>query len=306
MEISIVTVKFGNANWVGQAVSAHFVSADYFHVLWISLLNGRLWNQAETDRGAQVGIINQTMQREFFSSGNPIGQFIRLPKIGYLQYSVPAPKEGDWIEIIGVVANAVNDGLDRPVKPAIYTPFSSLLARGTQILVRTSADPLTVLPAVQRKVQTFNANQTTEPEPRDLEECMRREPAWARSVLIGGLFSAFSMLALILAPIGLFSVVAYSVAQRTNEFGARIALGGGRGDVLNVVLGSIAATVGAGLGGGLVLTFLLQRFTASLMVMHGSDELVLAGGAFLLVAVATVACVIRATTVDPVKALRYG
>jgi predicted permease len=299
----------GNSDPESQRISAHFVSGDYFHVLRIPLQNGRLWTEAETARGAQVGIINQTMKREFFASQDPIGQFIRLPKIGYLQYSVPAPKEGDWIEIIGVVQDAVNDGLDRPVKPAIYTPFSNLLARGTEILVRTNADPLMVLPAIQRKVQIFNANQTTEPEPHDLEEWMRREPAWARSVLIGGLFSAFSLLALVLSAVGLFSVVAYSVAQRTNEFGVRIALGARRGNVLKVVLGSIATTVGTGLGSGLVLTFLLHRFTASLLVMQGSDGLVFVGAAFLLIAVATVACVIpahRATTVDPVKALRYG
>jgi len=292
-----------------RRISAHFVSADYFQVLRIPLLNGRLWDSAESARGDQVGLINQAMQRELFRGQNPIGQFIRLPKIGYLQYSLPAPEEGDWIQIIGVVGNAVNDGLDRPIKPAIYVPFSTLLGRGTQILVRTQGQPLALLPAIRHSVQKLNAGQTTEPEPRDLEEWMRHQPDWARAVLIGTLFSGFSLLALALAAVGLFSVVAYSVAQRTNEFGVRIALGAQHGDILKAVLGSIAGAIGAGLIGGWVLAFALRRLAGALIVMKGSDVFVLAGAALLLIAVAAVACLIpayRATTVDPVKALRYS
>jgi len=299
----------GHSDAESRRISAHFVSADYFHVLRIPLLSGRLWDSAESARGEQVGLINQAMQREFFRGQNPIGRFIRLPKIGYLQYSLPAPKEGDWIEIIGVVGDAVNDGLDRPVKPAIYTPFSTLLARGTQILVRTQGQPLALLSEIRRSVQKLNADQTTEPELRDLEEWMRHQPDWARAVLIGTLFSGFSLLALALAAVGLFSVVAYSVAQRTSEFGVRIALGAQHWDVLKTVLGSIAATIGVGLLGGWVLALALRQLAGALIVMKGSDAFVLAGAAFLLIAVAAIACLIpayRATTVDPVKALRYG
>jgi len=299
----------GHSETESRRISAHFVSADYFHVLGIPLLSGRLWDAAESARGEQVGLINQTMQREFFRDQNPIGQFLRLPKIGYLQYSLPAPKEGDWIEIIGVVRDAVNNGLDRPVKPAIYTPFSTLLARGTQVLVRTQGQPLALLPAIRRSVQKLNASQTTEPEPRDLEEWTRQQPDWARAVLIGMLFSGFSLLALALAAVGLFSVVAYSVAQRTSEFGVRIALGAQHTDVLKAVLGSVVATIGVGLLSGWALAFALRRLAGALIVMVGSDVLVLVGAALLLVAVAAVACLIpawRATTVDPVKALRYG
>lgn len=299
----------GHSETESRRISAHFVSSDYFRVLRIPLLSGRLWDSAESARGDQVGLINQAMQREFFRSQNPIGQFIRLPKIGYLQYSLPAPKEGDWIEIVGVVGNAVDDGWDRPVKPAIYTPFSTLMARGTQILVRTQGPPLALLPAIRRNVQKFNAGQTTEPEPRDLEEWMRQQPYWAHAVLIGTLFSGFSLLALTLAAVGLFSVVAYSVAQRTSEFGVRVALGAQRVDILKAVLGSVAATIGVGLVSGWALAFALRQFVRSLIVMTGSDAFVLAGAALLLIAAAAVACLIpayRATTVNPVKALRYG
>ncbi|HTV05964.1 MAG TPA: ABC transporter permease, partial [Acidobacteriaceae bacterium] len=299
----------GHSEEESRRISAHFVSSDYFRVLRIPLLSGRLWDSAESARGDQVGLINEAMRREFFRDQNPIGQFIRLPKIGYLQYSLPAPKEGDWIEIIGVVADAVNNGLDRPVKPAIYTPFSTLLARGTQILVRTHGPPLALLPAIRRSVQKLNTGQTTEPEPRDLEEWMRHQPDWARAILIGTLFSGFSLLALALAAVGLFSVVAYSVAQRTSEFGVRIALGAQHSDVLKAVLGSVAATIGVGLVSGWAMAFALRRLAGALIVMKGSDAFVLAGAALLLVAVAAIACLIpayRATTVDPVKALRYG
>jgi len=299
----------GHSGTESRRISAHFVSADYFSVLQIPLLNGRLWDSAESAHGEQVGLINQAMRREFFRDESPIGQFIRLPKIGYLQYSLPAPNEGGWIEIIGVVGDTVNNGLDRPVRPAIYVPFSALMARGTQILVRTEGQPLALLPAIRRSVQKLNAAQTTEPEPRDLEEWMRKQPDWARAILIGTLFSGFSLLALALAAVGLFSVVAYSVAQRTSEFGVRIALGAQHTDVLKAVLGSVSATIGAGLVGGGILAFSLHRLAGALVVMKGSDAFVLAGAALLLIAVAAIACLIpayRATTVDPVKALRYG
>lgn len=299
----------GHSKAESRQISAHFVSADYFHVLQIPLLSGRLWNAAESARGEQLGLINQTMQREFFHGRNPIGQSIRLPKIGYLQYSLPAPKEGDWIKIVGVVRDAVNNGWDRPVKPSIYVPFSTLMARGTQILVRTQGAPLALLPAILRRVQKLNASQTAEPKPRDLEEWMRHQPYWDRSILIGTLFTGFSLLALTLAAVGLFSVVAYSVAQRTSELGVRIALGAQRGDVIKTILGPIAVTLGVGLVSGWVLAFVLRRLVGAVIVIKGSDVFVLAGAALLLIVVTAIACLIpawRATTVDPMNALRYG
>lgn len=290
-------------------ISAHFISADYFSVLRIPLLSGRLWSPAESAHGAQLGIINQALQRRFFPDQNPIGQFIRLPKIGYLQYSLPAPGQGDWIEIIGIVADSVNSGLDRAVQPAVYSPYSTLLARGTSIIVRTRANPATTLQAVQSQVHAFNANQTIDSNVHNLEEWIRQEPEWSRLALIGFLFSGFSILALTLAAVGLFSTVAYSVAQRTQEFGIRIALGATRSDVLGAVLGSVAITVGLGLCIGIVLSCMLHRFAASLDSMHGQPTFTLLAAMLLLIAVATIASFIpayRATTVDPVKTLRYS
>lgn len=298
----------GQAEISSRRISAHFVSASYFGVLHIPLLSGNLWNSSESIHGAQVGLINQAMEEQLFGGQNPIGQFIRLPKMSYLQYSLPAPKEGGWIEIIGVVGNIVNNGLNRPVEPALYMPFSTLLARGTQILVRTKGQPLALLSTIQNSVQKFNAAQAIASEPRDLENWIRHQPEWVRISLIETLFSGFSLLALALAAFGLFSVVAYSVAQRTNEFGVRMALGAQHTDILKAVLGSIAKAICAGAIAGWILVLTLRGLVNAMIATGGSDILALVCATLLLIIVSALACLIpayRATTVNPVKALHY-
>ena len=141
----------------------------------------------------------------------------------------------------------------------------------------------------------------------DLEAWIRNEPEWARGRLVSVLFAAFSVLALILAVVGLYSVVSYTVVQRTNEFGIRMALGAQKADVLKIVLASAGASVGMGIGSGLILSFALNRFVARWVENSSHNSLPILAASILLLVVAIVACLAparRALSVDPMTALR--
>ena len=159
------------------------------------------------------------------------------------------PESNDWMEIVGVVGDALDDGLGKPVKPGIYVPYTIFMPPWTQILVRTEVPPLAILNGVRRQIHSVDADQQASGHVRNLEEWITGQREWAQQHLVAMLFGAFAVLALVLAAVGLYSVVSYSVAQRTNEFGIRMALGAQRGDVLRMVLLSTTFSVGSGIVG---------------------------------------------------------
>jgi ABC-type antimicrobial peptide transport system permease subunit len=211
------------------------------------------------------------------------------------------------MQVIGVVADALDDGLDKPVRPAVYTPYSAQMWMGTEILVRTRVAPESILHSIRKQLAAVNPDQQAFSRIDDLETRIKREPVWARGRLISALFAAFSILALVLSAIGLYSVVSYSVAQRTNEFGIRMALGAQQTDVLKIVFASAGVSVGLGIGIGLALSFGLHRLIARWVANSSHNPLLVLSVSLLLLVVAVIACLVparRASSVDPMAALR--
>jgi predicted permease len=292
-----------------RELRTNFVSPEYFTVLRIPLLQGRLFDHTETMRGARLALVNQTMARQYWPQGGAVGQQVRVPQLkGEPPFSPAAPESDGWLQIVGIVADALDDGLRKPVQPAIYVPYTMRMPMFTQILVRARVEPLTVLRAVRAQVRAVNPDQQVMGQVRNLEQWIAGQPEVAQERLIATLFSAFAILALLLAVLGLYSVVSYIVAQRTSEFGIRMALGAGRTHVLRLVFASTALSVGGGMVSGVVLSLALKGVLARWSEGSSMDAGIVLAVAALLLAAATAACVLpayRASSIDPVTALRY-
>ena len=292
-----------------RELRTNFVSPEYFTVLHIPLVQGRLFDHAETMRGARVALLNQTMASQYWPQGDAIGQQVRVPQLkSEPPYSPAAPDSDGWLQIVGIVTDARDDGLREPVKPAIYVPYTMKMPMFTQILVRARVEPLTLLRAVRAQVHAVNPDQQVMGHVRNLEQWIEGQQEWAQERLVATLFSAFAVLALLLSVFGLYSVVSYIVAQRTNEFGIRMALGAGRAHVLRLVFASTSLSVGSGLVSGVALSWALKSVLARWAEGSSMDAAIVLAVVVLLMAAATVACVLpayRASAIDPVAALRY-
>ena len=190
-------------------------------------------------------------------------------------YRLAASGSDGWLQIIGVVKDSLDDGLGKPVAPAVFAPFSLLMWPGTQILVRTQGEPLAALRSVRKQVASIDPDQQVGGNARDLEDWIQREPEYARARLITMLFGAFSALAMILAAVGLYGVMSYTVIQRMGELGVRVALGAQRRDVLRIVALSAGTSVGLGLAAGLALSFGLNRMMARFIENGTHDPIVI-------------------------------
>jgi predicted permease len=300
-------MRGSTAEW--QQTSMNLISASYFSTLGIALSRGRVWDSTEEKRGARLAVINEAMVHELWPSGNPVGQAIRFPELKpQSPFRVSIPESDGWLQITGVVANAQNDGLLTPVKPAVYIPSTVWMDMGIELLVHTQAPPGRILQTIRKQIALVNPDQQTAEYTPTLEQLIHTQPEWQQEHLVTLLCGGFAGVALILAVIGLYSVVSYAVAQRTNEFGIRMALGASRKNVLGVALSSVTVSVGVGIGGGILLASsfgnLLTRFTQG----TGGHLVIVALVTALLVAACTCACFIpgwKAASVDPLTALRH-
>ena len=292
-----------------QQTRVHLVGVEYFSTLRIPLLAGRIWDQAENMRGDGVVVINETMARQYWPNGDAVGKQLRVPELrSHAALEAASENSSGWREVIGVVGDARNDGLERASVPAIYAPYTTFIAPYTQFLIRTQSEPLGLLHVIREAVQSVSADQPISNGYFDLKEAIERDAQWSRQRLFSVLFGVFSSIALILALVGLFSVVSYSVVQRTNEFGVRVALGAKRGHILWVAARAAAWSACMGILIGVAADLLLRRAVVHWMDVHDAGLGSVAGVCGLLVLCTAPACLLpalRAASIRPVEALRY-
>lgn len=292
-----------------QTALLNLVGPEFFSTLRIPLLQGRIWSETENHNGATLAVINETLARLYFPNGDPVGHSLKLPDIENPSADLtPAPGiAGSWLQIVGVVGDSRDAGLRNPVRPAIFVPWTLRMPPSTQILVRSEVPPLGLLNAIRRALATVNPDQQAARVVSDLDKWISDQPEWQQEQLVAWLFSAFAVLALSLSAVGLYSVVSYTVTQRTNEFGIRVALGAQRRHVLQIVFASTVVSVGSGVLVGVVLTLALNPLLAQWVGGNLRDPMLLPAGVLLLCLVAAIACLLpalRAADVDPMTAVR--
>jgi predicted permease len=289
--------------------SINLISPEYFAALRIPLLQGRIWSDTENSKGAHLALINRTLAQRYFPNGDAIGHSLKMPGIEGNPATVLSPPNigASWLQIVGIVGDARNDGLRSTPRPAVYVPYTLSMTEGMEILVHSRAPSLALLHAVREQLRTMNPDQQTSSGVDDLETLLTYEPEWQQEHLAAWIFGIFAWLALALAAVGLYSVVSYSVAQRTNEFGIRIALGAQRGNLLRMVFRSVLGSLGAGIFAGAAFSFALSHVFAKWVQGNPRDPGILLAGTILLGLVSGLACVIparRASKVDPMIAVR--
>lgn len=270
------------------------VGANYFNSIGIPLLIGRDIGAQDTAASLHVAVINETMSRKYFGNSNPIGKKLTFDK--------------NTLEVVGVARDARDHELKGEVVPRFYIPASQLIAP-TPVLnfeIKTVGSPAAVAESVRKLLKDYDSNVPVN-SVRTLNEMTER--TISQEILIGKLSSFFAGLALLLAAIGLYGILSYSVAGRTREIGVRMALGARRSSVLQMVLAEAGKLVLIGVLIGIPASFLSsQLFSSMLFGLSKYDPVAMATVIVILVAIALLASFIparRATKVDPMVALRY-
>jgi predicted permease len=270
------------------------VGTKYFETMGIPVLRGRDFGPSDQENSVKVVVINEAMAKRFWPGEEAIGKRFKF--------------FGDEFqtEVVGVARNSDSVNLGEDPRPLAYLPLSQNYAAFVTLIARTDGDPKTVLPTVRREVQALDPNLPlvqVSPISEVLDQVL-----WAPR-MGAALLAVFGLLALLLAAVGIYGVLGYTVSQRTHEIGLRMALGAQRSDVLKMVVrqGMILTLIGIGVG--IAASFFVTRFMESLLYgVTATDPLTFIGVSLVLAVVALVACLIparRATRVDPMIALRY-
>jgi predicted permease len=274
---------------------ASSVALNYFQTLSIPLLRGRDFDAHDAAGAPGVVIINETFAKRYFPNQDPLGQHVSLNGV-----------QGPWLEVVGLARDGKYITLGETPAPFLYQPLAQRHESGMTLLVRTSGDPASYATAVRREVQAIERNLPLT-NARTMPELLSASlfPARMGAVLLGG----FGLLALLLAAVGLYGVMSYSVSRRTREIGIRMALGAQRADVLRLVLRESMTLVAAGMLLGLFAAFAATRLLAGFLYgVSPTDPAAFIGIAVLLAIVALVASLVparRAAQVDPMVAFRY-
>jgi macrolide transport system ATP-binding/permease protein len=281
----------------GEDLTSDFniIGPDYFRTMKIPLLAGREFGPPDNTTALQVVVINETAARRYWPNQNPLGRRLILGR---------APDE-EVREIVGVVKDSKYRRLNEAVRPAIYVPFAQDYRANMALHVRTTGEPTAMLAAVRHEVQSLDASLPLY-NIKTLEE--QRNSSLYTTRLAATLLTVFGLLALLLAALGLYGVMAYAVNRRTREIGIRLALGAQGHNVLRQILAEGMTVVTVGVALGLAGAFALTRLMKTLLFgVTATDPLTFVLIAGLLLVVAMLACFIparRATKVDPLVALR--
>jgi putative ABC transport system permease protein len=273
------------------------VSPSYFRVMGIPLLAGREFDDRDVQGSTPVAIINQTFANRFFPGEDPIGK-------RYV-YGGPAPNN-PWITIVGIVGDMRRTGFDRPVRPETFLPEAQEPSNVLTIVTRTASSEASLAGVLRNEVWAIDKDQSVF-DIKTMDETLSEMMAQRRFNML--LFGIFAAVALILAAVGIYGVISYSVTQRTHEIGIRIALGAAKSNVLSLIVGQAMSLAGIGIVLGMGASLMLTRLMASLLYgVSATDPVTFSAIALLLAGVALVACYLparRAAKVDPMIALRY-
>jgi putative ABC transport system permease protein len=274
------------------------ISANYFEVMGMPLLKGRSFSAADTAEAPRVVVINQTLAARIWPGESPIGKRFKNGR---------PESQNPWCEVVGVVADVKLEGLERDTPLQVYLPLSQQPhSPGLWLVVRTAGDPLQAVAAVERTIHAVEKDLPLFPS-RTMEQRLGSSLATRRLTL--SLLLSLAVLALVLAAIGIYGVTSYSVRQRTQELGIRLALGAQRRDVLKLVLAQGLKLTLLGVGLGLLAALALTKWLEALLFnVRPTDPLTFTVIAVVLVLVALVACWVparRAAKVDPLVALRH-
>jgi putative ABC transport system permease protein len=269
------------------------VSPSYFQVLGMQLLQGRNFTEQDQRDGLSVAIVNETMARRFWPDEDPIGKRFNFGD------------GGRWWTVVGVVRDSRRQGLDAPIRIESFLPHAQRPVRAMEVVLRTTDDPLVMARTVRSAVWSLDGDLPVS-EIQTVEEMMGARVAPRRFNLL--LLGLFALVAVLLAAVGIYGVMSYSVTQRTHEIGIRLALGAQTRAVLSLVIGQGMRLALLGVGIGLTAAAGLTRLMAGLLFgVSATDPLTFGAIALLLVGIVLLACWIparRATKVDPMIALR--
>jgi putative ABC transport system permease protein len=278
----------------GVLVLTNIVTPEYFETLGIPVLRGRAFAATDNTGAPRAVVVNQTMARRFWPGQDAVGK--RFHFFGFTEF----------FHVVGVARDAKYGTLFENPRPAAYLALEQMYSPAMTLQIRSTIDPAAALAAVRREVQQMDRNLplTNVATARELVA----RTLWA-SRMGAGLLTAFGVLALLLAAVGLYGVMSYSVSQRTQEIGVRIALGARPGNVVRMVMRQGLALIGFGLVAGIALAVALTRLIAQMLFgLSATDPLTFAATSLVLALVAAAAAFVparRATRVDPVIALRY-
>ena len=273
--------------------NVQMVSEGYAVAMRIPLKRGREFTERDDGRAPRVLMVNETLARRYWPGQNAVGKHIVVGRM-------PGPSE-----VVGVLGDVRNLGVSSDVQPEMYMPWKQLPWANVHLIVRTAGDPHAMVAAIRARVLAVDKDQPVTGV-RTMEEVFEEGAAQPRftAYLLGGL----SVTALVLAMVGIYGVIDYSVTERTRELGIRIALGAARGDILRLVLRQGLLTAGTGIAVGLIAAFLLTHVLSTLLYrVSVTDPLTFVAGVALFAIIAATASYLparHATRVDPMVALR--